>query len=258
MARILASPLADESIGAVGDESLATPALSVVMPCYNEADNIDGAIRDVVTHVFSEVPDAELVVVDDGSRDASATIVRHWAAREPRVRLVVQANAGHGPALVRGIRAARGAHCLLLDSDRQIGLSQFGTTWALRQNHDAVLGVRRERADARHRLLLTAALRAWIAAALGVRSADPNVPYKLVRRTTLLEALDAMPADPLIPSILLTVYLNRRGLRIAEQEVPHAARTAGETSLRLRRLVAFCRRAFGELMRFHRALRRAR
>ena len=258
MARILASPLADGSGRAVRTDTVATPALSVVMPCYNEADNIDGAIRDVVTHVFSAVADAELVVVDDGSRDASAAIVRGWAVREPRVRLVVQANAGHGPALVRGIRAARGTHCLLLDSDRQIGLAQFGTTWALREGHDAVLGVRRERADARHRLILTAALRTWIAMALGVRSADPNVPYKLVRRTALLEALDAMPAHPVIPSILLTVYLNRRGLRVVEQAVPHAARAAGETSLRLRRLVAFCSRALGELMRFRRALRRAR
>ncbi|MGE5172132.1 MAG: glycosyltransferase family 2 protein [Rudaea sp.] len=238
--------------------TLATPALSVVMPCYNEADNIDGAIRDVVLHVFSEVPDAELVVVDDGSRDASAAIVRGWTAREPRVRLVVQVNVGHGPALARGIRAAHGTHCLLLDSDRQIGLGEFGATWALREGCDAVLGVRRDRADAGHRLLLTAALRAWLAMVLRVRSADPNVPYKLVPRTTLLDALDAMPAHPLIPSILLTVYLNRRGLRIAEQAVPHAARAAGETSLRPRRLAAFCSRALGELMRFHRALRRAR
>jgi dolichol-phosphate mannosyltransferase len=234
-----------------------SPVLSIVMPCYNEAGNIDGAIRDAIEHVLAEVPDTELIVVDDGSRDATAAIVEQWTRREPRVRLLVQANAGHGPALVNGIRASRGAHCLLLDSDRQIGLQYFGQTWRLARDHDAVLGVRQRRADPHHRLLLSAALRSWIALALRVRSSDPNVPYKLIRRSTLLDALAAMPERPLIPSILLTIYLGRRRLRIAEQTVPHFARAAGETTLRLRRLASFCVRAFGELMRFHRALGRA-
>ena len=233
------------------------PALSIVMPCYNEAGNVDGAIRDAIEHVVAEVPDAEIIVVDDGSHDATAAIVEQWTRREPRVRLLAQANAGHGPALVNGIRASRGVHCLLLDSDRQIGLQFFGQTWQLARDHDAVLGVRQRRADPKHRLLLSAALRSWIALALRVQSSDPNVPYKLVRRATLLDALAAMPERPLIPSVLLTVYLGRRRLRTVEQAVPHFARSAGETTLRLRRLASFCVRAFGELMRFHRALGRA-
>jgi dolichol-phosphate mannosyltransferase len=235
----------------------ASPALSIVMPCYNEAGNIDGAIRDAIEQVFAEVPDAELIVVDDGSRDATAAIVEQWTRREPRVRLVAQANAGHGPALVNGIRASRGAHCLLLDSDRQIGLQHFGQTWRLARDHDAVIGVRQRRADPHHRLLLSAALRSWIALAFRVRSSDPNVPYKLVRRSTLLDALAVMPEQPLVPSVLLTIYLWRRRVRIAEQTVPHFARSAGESTLRLRRLASFCVRAFGELMRFRRTLGRA-
>ena len=254
MARILALPPS----ATASDASSATrsPALSVVMPCYNEADNIGAAIREVVEHVFSEVSDAELVIVDDGSKDASPVIVRDWETRDARVRLLVQANAGHGPALIKGIRAARGEYCLLLDSDRQIGLSRFRETWALRTGHVAVLGVREARVDARHRLVLTALLRGWVAVALRVRSDDPNVPYKLVRRSTLLEAIAAMPDRPLIPSILLTIYLKRSNATVVAQPVPHFARSAGETSLKLRRLLGFCSRAFGELMRYHRALRR--
>jgi glycosyltransferase involved in cell wall biosynthesis len=232
------------------------PRLSVVMPAYNEADNIEAAVADVVANVFRVVPDAELLVVDDGSRDATGAIATACSVREPRIRVIPQANAGHGPALVHGMRAARGDYCLLLDSDRQIGLQEFDETWRLREHNDAVLGVRRNRADPRHRLVLSAMLRGGMAAVLGIRSSDPNVPYKLVRRECALEAIRAMPAQPRIPSILLTVYLNRRGLAVVEQGVPHFARTAGETTLKFMRLARFCRAALGELWRFHRALGR--
>lgn len=234
----------------------AVPRLSVVMPAYNEAANIEGAIGDVVAHVFAVVADAELVVVDDGSRDRTRAIAAACAARDPRIRVVSQANAGHGPALVHGLREARGDYCLLLDSDRQIGLTEFAETWRLGRDCDAVLGVRRNRDDPRHRLVLTAALRAFLRQGLGVDAVDANVPYKLVRRVVVRAALDAMPREPRVPSILLTVYLSRLGVPTVQQPVPHFARSGGVTTLRYLRLARFCRAATGELLRFHRHLDR--
>ncbi|MGD9944138.1 MAG: glycosyltransferase family 2 protein [Burkholderiaceae bacterium] len=233
------------------------PTLSVLMPAYNEAANIAAAIADVVEQVFPLVPSAELIVVDDGSRDETGELARRAGAGDPRIRVVTQTNAGHGPALVRGIREARGDWCLLLDSDRQISLQDFGLTWQLAQQHDAVVGVRRQRHDPRHRLLLSRALRGALNGLFGVRSADANVPYKLLRRSLAVAAVDAMPPQPRIPSVLLTVYLHHRRLRVAEQEVRHFARRAGEASLRWRRLLAFCRAALRELLSFQRSLPRS-
>jgi glycosyltransferase involved in cell wall biosynthesis len=239
---------------ASGDDAIP-PQLSVVMPAYNEADNIAGAIADIREHLFSVVPQSELLVIDDGSRDATAAIVRELAATDPRIRVLTQPNAGHGPAVVRGLHEARAERCLLLDSDRQIGLRDFARTWALADQHDAVLGVRGKRHDPWHRLLLTRVLRAWLSALVGVRARDANVPYKLVRRDVALRALELMPSQPRIPSVLLTVFLHRRGYRVVEQPVDHFARTAGQPSLRLMRLTVFCRAALRELMQFQRALK---
>jgi glycosyltransferase involved in cell wall biosynthesis len=233
------------------------PQVSVVMPAFDEAGNIEAAIADVVASVFRVTPAAEMIVIDDGSRDDTVAIARAWARRDPRVRVVAQANAGHGPALVRGMHEARGDYLLLLDSDRQIGLRDFAETWRLAQHRDAVLGVRRDRADPRYRLALSGMLRAGLAAAFGIRSADPNAPYKLVRRDCALDAIGAMPARPRIPSILLTVYLARRGLRTVEQPVPHFERAEGESSLKFARLVRFCAASLVELLQYHRKLGRS-
>lgn len=226
------------------------------MPAYNEAGNIEGAIADVIDQVFAVVPQAELLVIDDGSRDRTGELVAACAVRDPRIVLVQQANAGHGPALLNGLRAARGEYCLLLDSDRQISLGDFAQTWRLVAEYDAVLGIRRQRQDPPHRLLLSAGLRRAMKLFLGIGAADPNVPYKLVRRAPLTAAIDCMPPSPRIPSILLTVYLTRHGYRIAQQPVVHFPRMAGATTLRFARLSRFCALAGVELLRFAAQVRR--
>lgn len=228
--------------------------LSVVMPAYNEEDNIAGAIGDIVRHVFSVMTCSELIVVDDGSRDGTARIASSLAAADSRIKVMSQINAGHGPALVNGIRLARGIFCLLLDSDRQIDLQDFAQTWRLGKTSDAVIGVRQQRQDPVHRLILTKSLKTALHVLFDVRAADANAPYKLVRREIALAALDSMPPSPRIPSVLLTVYFSRRAYRVIEQPVTHFPRTAGQPSLRLHRLAVFCRSALIELTRFNRAL----
>jgi glycosyltransferase involved in cell wall biosynthesis len=225
------------------------------MPAYNEAGNIAAAIDEVVTCVFGTVADAELIVVDDGSRDATAAIAAARAAQDARIRVLRQNNHGHGPALLAGVRAACGDYCLLLDSDRQIALHLFADSWRLAAPHLSVLGVREPRADPPHRRVLSMLLRRvlWM---IGVRAADANAPYKLVPRPVLLAAMAIMPPAPRIPSILLTVYLHRRGLPFVEQRVPHCARREGTTTLHAWRLARLCRHAFGELVQFRRALGR--
>jgi len=242
--------------GLVPSQEDPHPLVSVVMPAYNEAENIAAAFAEVVQHIFSVVPAAELVFVDDGSRDDTFQIASNYALQDSRIRVFHQQNAGHGPAVLHGIRETRGEYCLLLDSDRQIGLQGFAETWRLIQTHDAVLGVRRQRADPRHRLVLSAALRWGISHVLRSPAADSNAPYKLIRKELALQAIKLMPEQALIPSILLSMYVRQRHLNVIDQPVPHFARSAGVTTLNLKRLTVFCSKALIELLRFHRTLYR--
>src|ERR1700737_3073109 len=96
--------------------------LSVVVAAFNERTSIKQAIDDIITYVAPHVPTLEIVVVDDGSTDGTAHILDEIAAKTTLVRVIHRANGGHGPALISGLRAARGENLLLLDADRQINL----------------------------------------------------------------------------------------------------------------------------------------
>jgi cellulose synthase/poly-beta-1,6-N-acetylglucosamine synthase-like glycosyltransferase len=89
-------------------------AVSVVIPAYNEAANIAGTVRSLAA---TDYPDVEIVVVDDGSTDATADIVQHLRLSRPGLRLIRQANAGKPAALNAGIAAARADLLILVDGD---------------------------------------------------------------------------------------------------------------------------------------------
>jgi glycosyltransferase involved in cell wall biosynthesis len=228
------------------------------MPAYNEEGGVADAVRAVQEHVFAVVPNAELVAVNDGSRDNTGAILDELAARDPRVHAVHKKNGGHGPALISGLAAARGDYLFLIDSDNQIPLESFGPLWQKVQNgYDAAFGVRRVRSDARLRRVLTRVIRAALTLLFGVRLRDANIPFKVFTRALWNDAAPFIPADTLAPSIFFAVHAARRGAKIAFVEVGHRDRTTGTVSIRRWKLIKFCARAWRQLLTFRSALKAA-
>jgi glycosyltransferase involved in cell wall biosynthesis len=230
--------------------------LTVVMPAYNEEGAIEDAVREVREHVLHGLPGAELLVVDDGSRDRTGEILDRLAAEDPRVSVIHQRNGGHGRALRTGLDAARGEYVFLVDSDRQIPIEAFPPLWELARGRDGAFGIRTNRHDPRLRLMLTAVIRAALRSLFDAPLRDANVPFKILRRSAWLEARELIPEDTLAPSLFLAVFARRRGLDIAERDVPHRERETGVVSIRRWKLLKFCTRAFLQLLAFHRRLRR--
>ena len=91
------------------------PQVSVVMPVYNGEQYLAEAIESVLAQSFT---DYDFIIVDDGSEDNSAAIVRSFAARDRRIRLIqLERNVGHGGARNAGLAAARGEYVAGQDSD---------------------------------------------------------------------------------------------------------------------------------------------
>jgi glycosyltransferase involved in cell wall biosynthesis len=229
--------------------------LSVAMPVYNEEGAIELAVAEVTRCVLDRVPGAELVVVNDGSRDGTPRLLDRAAAADPRIRVIHQANAGHGGALMAALDAAQGTHVFLIDSDRQIPLDDFPAAWALiERGRTCVFGVRRQRHDPRLRLQLTRFIRLAIRLLFGVRVHDANVPYKLLHRSVWDAARPCIPPGTLAPSLFLGIFTRVHRYDVAEVDVTHRERNTGVVSIRRLRLLKFCARGFRQLMAFRRSV----
>lgn len=215
---------------------MADPELTVVIPCYNE----EGAIGPVVSSWRDELDRLgiafEIRVYDDGSRDRSREILQGLAEADRRVVPVAQANAGHGPTVLRGYREARTPWVFQVDGDGELQPSDFEPLWRERDRFDLLLGFRQGRLATGGRRALTAGSRGVVRLLFGPGVTDVNTPFRLIRRSWLDAMLPLLPSDSVIPNVVLAGLAVRSGARIAEYPARHENRRTGVTSVRSFRL----------------------
>jgi glycosyltransferase involved in cell wall biosynthesis len=211
---------------------MARPTLSLVMPAYNEAGNIERAVR-AATAAGAQAGTYEVVVVDDGSRDQTGERLAALAAElGPRLRVVRhEKNRGYGAALRSGFAAAEGDLVFYTDSDNQFDLSELASVIPLMREWDAVLGYRIDRKDARRRLLSSWVFNRLSCSVFDLSVRDLNCSFKLFRR----EVLRALPleSDDFFIDTEMVVRLHRAGFRYVERGVTHLPRLSGRSTVRL-------------------------
>jgi dolichol-phosphate mannosyltransferase len=214
-----------------------TPGLTVVMPVYNEAANLDRVVADIVRHVLDRVTESELLVVDDHSTDSSPQLLAEAAVDDPRIRITTNAsNRGHGPSVRSGWVRGTSEWILTVDSDGQVDLAAFDELWRRRHDADLVLGARVRRDDPLHRVLVTAGTRTLARVLARRRLIDANTPFKLIRRSLLDHVAAVIPEHAFAPTVLLVVGAARSGARISEVPVRQLPRLHGRSTLHPRRL----------------------
>jgi dolichol-phosphate mannosyltransferase len=233
-----------------------TQTLSIVLPAWNEEGVVGELVEELDRKVAVPLGSAEIVVVDDGSTDRTAEVLAAAAADNERLRVVTQANRGHGPAVLAALALARGDWIFQLDSDGQFAVADFWKLWERRDGADLVLGVRAERQDPAHRLVLSRVVAVVVSILAGRRIRDPNVPFRLIRRALWDDVAPLIGRDALAPSILTVVAAVVREWRVVDVPVHHRAREDGTSSLRALRLLRFSLRGLGQLIRFRVALAR--
>lgn len=121
-----------------------TPALSIVIPAYNEAQRIGPTLDRVLGWIEASGHDAELLVVDDGSKDTTTEVVRQHPGFGGRLRLVENGrNRGKGYSVGHGVREARGAQVLFSDADLSTPIEEYDRLAAeLARGFDIAIGSR--------------------------------------------------------------------------------------------------------------------
>ena len=205
----------------------ADPLLSVVIPVYNEADNL----LDLVTRVHDALAAAdlsfELICVDDGSRDGSARLLEQLAAGRPWLRPVyLIRNYGQSTALQAGFDIATGAFIATLDGDLQNDPADVPRLLAhLEANPDidVISGWRKDRQDAAlSRKLPSRIANGLISRVTGVALHDYGCALKVYRARIIHDLRLYGELHRFIPALAAEV-----GARIIEMPVNHAARLRG-------------------------------
>jgi dolichyl-phosphate beta-glucosyltransferase len=121
----------------------AASSLSIVLPCFDEADRLPGTLAAYLAHFPPSRAEVELIVVDDGSTDGTSTIADQIAAADPRVRVVrTPHNHGKGYAVRVGVQAAQGELVVFTDADGSYGPHQLERVVAALDRAPVAIGAR--------------------------------------------------------------------------------------------------------------------
>ena len=119
------------------------PALTVVIPAYNEQARLPPQLQHILGYLRQAYPAFELIVVDDGSRDETAAAVQAALAGEPRARLLAyRPNQGKGRAVRTGVLASRGEQLVFLDADFSTPIEEIPRALEALRQADLVIGSR--------------------------------------------------------------------------------------------------------------------
>ncbi len=216
------------------DEVTEGPArlaqLSCFFPAHDEAANLEPLVAEALEALPALAERFEIVVVDDGSRDATPAIAERLASEHPGTVRVVhhETNLGYGAALRSGFRAARFDLVAFTDGDRQFRVADLGRLaerLAGADAPDAVVGYRIRRADPPIRTAYARAYRLANRIFFGLRVRDVDCACKLFRRSAL--AGIRVESGGAFFSAELLIKLGASGRRLAEVGVPHYPRRAG-------------------------------
>jgi dolichol-phosphate mannosyltransferase len=203
----------------------ARPALglTVVIPAYNEAPNVEPCYRELVEVLDAHGQPYEVLFVDDGSTDGTREILRRLAKADARVRVLrFRKNAGQTAALHAGFRAARGAVVVTMDADLQNDPHDIPKLLAALPGQDAVCGWRIERHDPWTKRIASRVANRVRDRVTGDGVHDTGCTLKAFRREVVADLHLYRGMHRFLPALL-----QMEGRRVTELPVSHRPRRAG-------------------------------
>jgi len=209
--------------------------VSIIIPCFNEGENIVDAVTMVINGMSDTVSEFEIILVDDGSLDNSRDLISALIEKDGRIRAFFHPhNLGKGAALRSGFEQARMEWILMMDADLQIDIAELRAFLPCYADYDVMAGVRIGRKEGLARFIISKIYNFLVSIVAGANFNDVGCPFKLlrssmVRKLSLTSTGFAIDAE-IFQAVSLLHY------RIREVTVHCQPRVKGESKVRLRHL----------------------
>lgn len=210
--------------------------LSIVIPVFNEEDNLKELIERCLAVLGSLNSKYELILIDDGSRDASPRIIEEAAVQYQGevVGVFLNRNYGQHAAVLAGFDASKGDIVVTLDADLQNPPEEIpALVKAMEQGHDVVGSVRQNRQDSTFRKISSFIVNKGVQQATGVMMTDYGCMLRAYRRNIIDAILMCHERSTFIPVLANTFARNTM-----EVPVKHCERKAGESKYSLLKLIS--------------------
>jgi glycosyltransferase involved in cell wall biosynthesis len=205
------------------------PGLSVFFPAYNDSGTIASLVITALQTARALTPEFEVIIVDDGSADATAQIADELARTYPEVKVVHHPrNRGYGGALQSGFGAASHEFVFYTDGDAQYDPAEMTRLWsALGDNVDLVNGYKISRSDPMHRIVIGRLYHHTVKLLFGLKVRDVDCDFRLLRRS-IFQRVTLEKTSGVI-CLEMMKKIQDAGFRIAEVPVHHYHRAYGKS-----------------------------
>ncbi len=210
--------------------------VEVLLPVHNEAETIEGTIREIYDELSRTVR-MRFIICEDGSSDATKEILNSLCTRFPMKLMLSESRKGYSRAVRDGMKALDAPYLLCLDSDGQCDPKDFWKPWEVRADFDVLTGWRVHRADSLLRRLFSRTFYFLYQSFFHVPVHDPSCPYILARKQVI---------DRIGPDVMemqqgfwweFVARVHRCGFSIKEIPINHRPRAGGATQVyRIRKM----------------------
>lgn len=231
-------------------------SLCIVMPAYNEEENIEKVVEQWYPLLEGKDEKSRLVIADSGSKDKTHEILLRLKENGySKLEILSDTNQYHGPKVIALYDYAikhNMDYIFQTDSDGQTDPAEFDEFWKLRESYAGIFGNRTVRGDGKDRAFVERVVCLLLRLYFGVRVPDANAPFRLMKKDTVKKYLYKMPLEYNLPNIMMTTYFAYYKEPIIFKKISFKPRQAGVNSVNIPRIIKIGWKALGDF----RALKR--
>lgn len=233
--------------------------LYVVLPAYNEEENIVEVVEEWYPILEGKSEDSRMVIADGGSTDNTLEVLYKLQERFPKLEVFSKPGTDHGTKLIFLYDYAikqKADWIFQTDSDGQTRPDEFEQFWQLRNQYDAILGDRSDREDGKFRTFVENVLRFILWLFFGAKVKDANAPFRLMKSSLVARYIYKLPEDYILPNAMLAAYFSIFKEKVTYLYVTFRPRQGGTNYINIKRIIKIGWKSLGDFYKLRRDLKK--
>lgn len=217
-----------------------------IIPAYNEEENIASVLEEWYAVVNQCGMESRLIVIDDGSKDSTYSIMQEFAKTHTQFEAITKPNSGHGATILYGYKYAlqqKADYIFQTDSDGQTSPDEFRQFWEQRNDYDMVIGRRNKREDGFSRRLVAKILKLVILFFFHEKITDANTPFRLMKVEVLVKYIDLIPNDYNLANVLISIIFSKKKCKVSYIPITFRPRQGGVNSINIKSIMKIGKKA---------------